>query len=134
MTLAAALASAFACADAGGRFPDPPRASYAPARMTIVVDGPEEHVYGSRVKPAFFASGGVSPALGRFFLEPEYEPGERGLVVVVSHAYWMQRFQSDPAVIGRTVAVDGRRRTIVGVAAPRFEPEGSGSIWIPGDR
>src|SRR5579872_1495602 len=61
----------------------------------------------------------VKAALGRTF-SPDDEPSGRGEAAVVTDACWRQRFGSDPAVIGRLVAVDGVARTIVGVLPRDF--------------
>lgn len=38
--------------------------------------------------------------------------------MILTHVYWQRRFAADPAVIGRTLRIDGRRCTIVGVLPP----------------
>ena len=43
-----------------------------------------------------------------------------GATAILSHALWKQRFNSDPAVIGRTVRLDGRDQMIVGVMPDGF--------------
>jgi len=65
---------------------------------------------------------GVNPTLGRWFL-PDEEGGLHGQaaqVVVLSHEMWTQRFGSDPAVLGRTLVLDGVERTVVGVLPAGF--------------
>jgi putative ABC transport system permease protein len=56
------------------------------------------------------------PALGRFFL-PEEDWAGRNDVAVLSHALWRDRFGSDRSLIGRSIQLDGRPITVVGVAA-----------------
>src|SRR5437868_1188127 len=73
-----------------------------------------ERVNGLRVSKDFFATLGVRPALGRDFLAEEDQIGGPS-VALLSHGYWMRRFGSDPGVVGRTIALDGRPTTIVGV-------------------
>jgi hypothetical protein len=72
-----------------------------------------------------FRTLGVPPLHGRWFL-PEDEAGDNTAAVILSYGLWKQRFNSDPAVIGRTVRLDGRDHTIVGVM-----PEGFAvlSLW-----
>ena len=62
---------------------------------------------------------GIAPPLGRTFAEGEDTPG-RDAVVMVSHAFWENQLSAAPDAIGRTVSIDGRRRTIVGVLPPDF--------------
>ena len=58
------------------------------------------------------------------------------LAAVVSNEFWREKFNADPGVVGRTVDIDGKPTTIVGVLLPRFHiPHGgrilSGDVWIP---
>ena len=73
---------------------------------------------------------GVSPLRGRFFLPDEEAPGQDG-VVVLSEQLWRSRFGADPAVIGRTIELDGSPRMVVGVLpqAARFPP--NAELWVP---
>jgi predicted permease len=67
----------------------------------------------------FFETLGVKPMLGRgFHLEDEI-PG-RPKVVVISHAIWRDRLDSDPKVIGKTLRLDGTNHTVIGVLRPDF--------------
>ena len=70
----------------------------------------------------FFETLGVTPVVGRL-LGPGDDRrggGPDGPTVVLSHAFWQRRFQGDPAVVGRTLAINQVPLTIVGVAPPRF--------------
>jgi predicted permease len=58
----------------------------------------------------------VRPAVGRFFRADEDEVAGRDAVVVISHDTWVQQFQSDPNVAGRTVRLGGVPFTVIGVA------------------
>jgi putative ABC transport system permease protein len=87
--------------------------------------GDPEQVLSARVSWKFFPVLGVSPALGRSFRAEEDKAGGDP-VVMISDALWQRRFARDPAVIGKTVTLDGRDYTIIGVMAPdfRFAPLG----------
>lgn len=82
---------------------------------------------GSTAQPAevlivtanYFPVLGVTPALGRFFTAQESVPGGPR-VAVISHAFWQRRFQGDPAVLGRVLAIGDHRYAVVGVAPERF--------------
>lgn len=70
----------------------------------------------------FYATLGITPVAGRLF-GPEDDHiggGPQGLVAVLSHAAWIRRFGGDASVIGRTVKIDNRPFTIVGVTPPGF--------------
>ena len=77
-------------------------------------------VFGQLVSGNFFDVLDVHPALGRGFLPEEDRTPNTHAVTVLSHGFWERRFASDPAMVGRTVVLNGRPFTIVGVAPPRF--------------
>src|SRR5262249_33463467 len=62
---------------------------------------------------------GTRPALGRVFAPDDDKPGATP-VVVLSHALWERRFGGDPSVIGRSIGIDDRSHTIVGVMPKGF--------------
>ena len=63
---------------------------------------------------------GVEPAIGRAFRPEEDQVPGRDAVVVLGHAFWEQTFGSDPAVLGRTVRLNGTPFTVIGVAPAEF--------------
>src|SRR5438105_6851013 len=87
-----------------------------------------ERVNGLRVSKDFFATLGVRPALGRDFLAEEDQIGGPS-VALLSHGYWMRRFGSDPGVVGRTIALDGRPTAIVGVLPASFRWLSTVDVW-----
>jgi len=93
--------------------------------------GDPERVPGARVSANLFSVLGVSPIVGRAFLPGEDRRGGSP-VVVLGHGLWRERFDGDPAVVGREVVVDGEPRTIAGVMPPgvRF-PADDVRLWIP---
>jgi putative ABC transport system permease protein len=78
-----------------------------------------ERVQASSVMPNLFGVLGVSPALGRAFREEEAQ-GTAASVVILSHELWQQRYQGDPAVVGRTLNVNGTASEIIGVMPAGF--------------
>ena len=78
-----------------------------------------EQVRGVNVSPSFFDMLGVQTALGRTFRPDEEEPG-RDQVVVLTDAFWQRRFGGDPNIVGKTVLVDGRPFSIIGVLPSSF--------------
>jgi putative ABC transport system permease protein len=73
---------------------------------------------------------GVRPALGRWFREDEDQPG-RDSVIVLGYGIWQRSFGGDARVIGSTVVIEGRNRTVIGVMPKDFNfPLGAG-IWAP---
>jgi predicted permease len=73
-----------------------------------------------RISPDFFATLGVNLAMGRSFTEEEAAVAKNNGVVIVTDAYWRQRLNSDPNVLGRDIRVNTMPRKIVGVLPPDF--------------
>ena len=71
-----------------------------------------------RISPEFFTTLGVSPALGRNFTDEE--TADQKNVIILTDAFWRQRFGSDPNVLGRDTRINGIPRKIVGVLPPGF--------------
>lgn len=81
-----------------------------------------------RVSPNFFPVLAMQPELGRIFSPDEDVPGNH--VVILSHDAWLAQFGGDPAIIGKTVSIDGEGTTIIGVMPEEFS---SLFLWGPGD-
>ena len=87
-----------------------------------------ERLRGALVTASLFPTFATPPVLGRAFTEAEQN--ER--VVVLSHSLWQRRFASDRAVLGRSIALNGRPHTVVGVMPPGFAfPEAITELWAP---
>jgi predicted permease len=71
-----------------------------------------------RISPDFFATLGVSPAIGRNFTDEETDPQKN--VIILTDAFWRQNFNSDPNILGRDTRINGIPRKIVGVLPPAF--------------
>src|SRR5947209_4478596 len=82
--------------------------------------GAAEQTEIMRVSPDFFATFGVNLAMGRTFSEAEAAVAENNGVAIVTDAYWRQRLNSDPNVLGRDIRVNTMPRKIVGVLPPDF--------------
>jgi putative ABC transport system permease protein len=82
----------------------------------------------------YFAVLGVRPALGRFFTVTNERSENTPAEVVIGHDMWERDFNSDSSVIGRTLFVDSRPLSIIGVAPSNFGGTISGivaELWIP---
>lgn len=82
------------------------------------VDHPEK-VWGLRLTSGVLPLLGVSPALGRVFTADEDQPG-RELEVVLGYTLWKRQFAGDPNVLGRTMHLDDKTYTIIGVMPAGF--------------
>ncbi|HZU25287.1 MAG TPA: ABC transporter permease [Bryobacteraceae bacterium] len=83
------------------------------------LNGPPENVTGEAVSPNFLSLLGAHPFLGRDFYPAEEKPGAAP-VVLLSYQLWQSHFGADRNVMGRTVTLDGRAFTIIGVLPPEF--------------
>jgi putative ABC transport system permease protein len=89
-----------------------------------------ERLPGFRVTAGFFEALGVRPVLGRGFVRDDETYG-RHHVVIISDALWQRRFGGDPAIVGRSIPIDGEPHEIVGITAPRFGFPMGAEIWAP---
>jgi predicted permease len=98
------------------------------------VEAPYEEVIGQFVSPDTFEILGIPPALGVLFSPREdHYPAPRA-VVALSYDYWQRRFGGDPAAVGRTLTVDNRPYSILGVTRKGFsgmEPGKFVDVWLP---
>lgn len=62
---------------------------------------------------------GIEPMLGRVFSKADDSPGAPD-TAVLTYGYWRRKFGGDPAVVGKTIVVDGNQRQIIGVMPQRF--------------
>jgi putative ABC transport system permease protein len=94
-------------------------AAYHNDDATLTGAGQALHVKLEVVSGNLFQLLGTQPSVGRSFLDGEDEPGHH--VVVLSQLFWLRQFHGDPGVIGRTVDLNGRAYTIVGVMPSGFQ-------------
>ena len=85
-----------------------------PRGATYQFDGALQPAVVEHTTASYLFVLGLRPSLGRWFDATEDTPGA-GVVGVIGHQAWMRKFHGDPAVIGRTIRVDGVPVTIVGV-------------------
>jgi putative ABC transport system permease protein len=103
--------------------------------LVLAEGGEPEEVFAGEVTTNLFDVVGVHPVLGRGFVPEDGVPGAPP-VTVLSHKVWVERFGSDPGILGRSVALGGwgaLRRTVVGVMPADYLPlEGSAvAVWVP---
>src|SRR3954468_11963440 len=97
-------------------------------QLTLTETGHEPlRINAIETTPNIFSVLGVRPAMGAGFpAEPSYSPEG---VAVVSHRLWRDRFASDPAIVGRTIALNGPLFVVVGVMAPGFQYPNDTDVW-----
>jgi putative ABC transport system permease protein len=89
--------------------------------VNLTGSGEPQRITGSFVTGTFFDVVGLSVERGRLFTEAESEPASVKMVTVITHQFWQQRFNGDPAALGSTVTLNGLPLTIIGIAAPPFD-------------
>ncbi len=113
-------------------------ADVANLRGNLTGDGEPERVDLVTVTANFFPLLGVRPALGRQFL-PEEEVLNGPHVVLLSHRLWRRRYGGDPALVGKTIQVDGVAHEVVGVLPSDFRLQlpteafqvTDADVWVP---
>lgn len=95
-------------------------AAQRPRSFSLGAGERDARVYGEFVSGNFFEVLGVRAQLGRFFKADEAARPGGAPVVVLSDAFWRRQFHRADDVVGRTLRLNGRTLTIVGVAAPDF--------------
>lgn len=96
-------------------------ASFSPGWLMplIELDEPRQ-VNAARLSGNMFPMVGVAPLLGRTFGTEAEAPGE-GRVAVLGYDLWREVFGGDEAIVGRSIALDGARYTVVGVMPAGFQ-------------
>ena len=92
-------------------------------------DGQAERYDGGFSDGHIFDVAGTAPALGRTILPRDTIEGA-GQVVVLSHTLWRERFDSDPAIIGRIVRVNGSSAEVIGVMPEGFSFPSTAALWV----
>lgn len=109
-------------------------AAMVPAPLTVS-GSTAERLTGAQVSASYFHVLGVQPAIGRDFTNAD-EVNGGAAVTILSDAFWRARYGADRAVVGRSIVMDGRPYTIIGVMPKDFEPPSFGwmtehPLWIP---
>jgi predicted permease len=97
--------------------------------LTLSDSDEPERFNGSTISWNMFPMIGVQPILGRQMRPEEDTPGAAG-VLLLSHGVWQRRYAADPAVIGRTVTVNGAPHAIIGVMPPGFQFPERAQLWV----
>ncbi len=97
--------------------------------------GPDgaERIFGDMVTTNYFSVLGTRPHIGRLFTHEDSEQPGGTPLVVLSYAFWMRRFNGDPAIVGGTLALNGHPFTAIGVAPEGFHGTTvlTGDVWVP---
>jgi putative ABC transport system permease protein len=100
------------------------------ATFTLTGRGDPETYTGSAITASLIPLLGIRPILGRAFVEGEDRPGAPP-VALISESLWKRRFGGEPAVVGRSVVLNGTACTLVGIAPTALAVLTNGDVWIP---
>jgi len=92
----------------------------------FAADNRAEEIITTHVTGNYFSMLGIQPAAGRLISPNEGSAPGADPVLVLGYSYWQRRFNGDPQVIGKTVLLNGRPETIIGVAPKQFH----GTWWF----
>jgi predicted permease len=107
------------------------QALFRSADRSVDQEGTPVKVDGMMVTPSFFRVAGIEPQLGRTLTDQDGEAGNE-FAVVISDSFWRSHFAGDAAVVGRSLHLDGRPYTVVGVMPRGFNPtDRRTELWTP---
>jgi predicted permease len=92
-----------------------------------------DSIFSNVVTVNYFSVLGAVPAVGRLFGAGDSDQPGASPVAVLSHPFWTRRFQKDPAIVGRTLTLNGHPFTVIGVASEAFHGTGIRAldVWVP---
>ena len=105
-------------------------AGYYRWQLSLTGQGQPERVWSGLVTAPLFQTLGVRPVLGRTFSKEEDAPNAEP-VVVLSHAFWMERFGGSDKAVGGRLTLDGKPHQILGVMPPGFDFPKGVQLWVP---
>src|SRR5437773_2566274 len=91
----------------------------ADVRNNLTGNGEPEEVVVQAVSANFFSLLGVNPILGPGFTTENGKAGHDN-VVILDYGLWKERFAGDPAIVGKSILLNGKPQTVVGVAPQNF--------------
>lgn len=102
--------------------------------VTLTGGDSPQRIYAANTSANYFDVLGVKPVIGRFF-RPKEEANEGGSpYLVLGYALWQTRFGADPAILGKSVQINQRPLTVIGVAPEGFSGCKAGvrtDAWLP---
>jgi putative ABC transport system permease protein len=105
-------------------------ATYMNTDSALTGRGEPEQVRVMRVSSNLLPLLGVTPAQGRGFTAEE-EPRQANPVVLLTHSFWQERFQADPAAVGQKLTLNDRVFTVIGVLPENFKFGNNPKLVLP---
>ncbi|MEZ5316588.1 MAG: ABC transporter permease [Vicinamibacterales bacterium] len=103
---------------------------YHQMSFTLLNEGEPDRVDTGVVSANFFDMLGIRPELGRSFADRDDDIGAEA-VLILSHAYWLEKFGGDPKVIGRVLEMNNRAHTVIGVLPDYPEYPRANDVYMP---
>lgn len=105
--------------------------AFSTGTQSLTGAGDAERITVAWASSDFFSVLGTQPALGRVFTAEEDQAG-RDAVAVISRRLWQEKYGADSGLIGKSITLDGRSRTVIGIMPESFKFPGKDvDIWIP---
>ena len=104
-----------------------------PEPMSLRGKDGAERIYGEMVSTNYFNVLGTPPHIGRLFTSDDSEQPAATPLAVLSHRFWMRRFNGDPAIVGQTLVLNGRPFMVIGVTPEGFHGTTvlTSDLWVP---
>ncbi|MGH9961979.1 MAG: ABC transporter permease, partial [Pyrinomonadaceae bacterium] len=106
--------------------------AYSDTNLGLSAGDQTERIRGEIVSANYFSVLGLHPVKGSAFAPDDERPGAQR-VAVISEVLWHRRLAGDPAVVGKTITLNGRTFSIVGVTPKQFSGQRRGlqtDVWI----
>jgi predicted permease len=106
----------------------------APLRVRIGSANVVQAVRGGEASGNYFSALGLVPALGRFFVPADDEPGSPAPVAVTSYDFWQRELGGASSVVGQSIRINEEAFTVIGVAPQGFRGlsiDSSLEVWVP---
>lgn len=99
--------------------------------LTLTDGGTPQQIAGIQVSERWAETLGIAPQLGRVFTADEERQGGGAGVALISDAMWRTRFGGQRDALGRSITLNGRAFTIVGVLPPGVRFPYEADVWLP---
>jgi putative ABC transport system permease protein len=105
-------------------------AMYQSGTLTLSGGMEPERIDATYAEPGVFDVLAARPSAGRVFTVEDTRPGA-ARVTVISHTLWQRRFGADPALIGRSVTIEGESYLVVGIMPAGLRFPDTTDLWVP---
>ena len=98
--------------------------------FTLLGHGDPETYTGNAITPSLMRLLGLSPVVGRAFVDGDDKPGAAP-IAMISEPLWRRQFGGDPSIVGKPAVLNGIAHRIVGIAPPALAVLTNGDVWVP---